>query len=295
MSIHSHQPSETTPAPAPLAPERPAGSATAKALEPPGWSKRRWIGRILGLFLAQTILILWVDHQGIPLQERPILRTSLRLAVDERSVSNISELVSHEDPMLLALPSLRGFSGPAWLEFAPPDYQPAEPEESPYWLQLQPSAFGADFASLLATSSIAPPLVADKPIPRLRSYEPNPLVSSITTESRLRIEGDLAGRPLLNPVELPPWRNSEVLSNTVVQVAADADGVPVFTAVLGQSGSKDVDNYALDVAGRARFQPLRRSRAPGVPPPENLAWGSFVFQWHTIPMPVTNPAVELPP
>jgi len=70
--------------------------------------------------------------------------------------------------------------------------------------------------------------------------------------------------------------------------------VPVFTAVLGQSGSKDVDNYALDVAGRARFQPLRRSRAPGVPPPENLAWVSFVFQWHTIPMPVTNPAVVLP-
>jgi len=263
-------------------------------LEKPAWTKRRWILAVAGLFLGQAVLILWVDHRGMPLQDRPIFRTTLRLAVDDQGARQITELVSRDDPTLLALPSLQGFSGPAWLEFSSPNYQSPEREEPPRWLNLREKSFGSSFAALLATSTIAPPLVADKPIPRLRSYEPNPPVSPITTHSRLHVEGNLAARPILNPAELRPWQHSDVLSNTVVQVGVDADGVTMFSVVLGQSGSKDVDGYALDVAARSRFQPLRRSRAPGSAPPEDVTWGTLVFQWHTVPLLLTNPAAVLP-
>jgi len=261
--------------------------------ESPRWSKRRWLYSILGLVATQAGIIFWVGQPGPPPQERPIFRTILRLVVDPQDTERIAELTEHEDPTLLALPTFQGFSGPAWLAFTPPDYQPGDPAEPPHWLALRESSFGATFAALLATSAIAPPLVADKPVPRLpRIYEPNRPPDPVTSRSRLRVEAALAARPILEPVDLPPWPSSYLLSNSVVQAGVDADGVTVFTALLSQSGSRDADSHALGVASRSRFQAI--SRPPGTAPSEDLTWGRLIFQWHTLPLPLTNPGSILP-
>lgn len=256
------------------------------ALESPRWSQRRWACSILTLFLVQVGLILWVGRREQPLPVRPIFRTALLLAVDEADTRNVAALTGREDPTLLALPSLLGFSGPAWLEFSTPDYQAPEPEEPPYWLPPREASFGTTFSALVATSGIAPPLVADKPVPRLPRYEPNLPQVPLTTRSGLRLEGELARRSLSAPIDLPSWPNHDIVSNTVVQAAVDADGVTVFTALLTRSGLNEADAHALDLAGRAQFQPLRRQDARAG---ETLTWGRMIFLWHTLPPPITNP------
>ena len=266
------------------------------ATDSPGWTKRRWAYWILSLFLLQVGLVLWGNRRGAPVPERPIFRTTVRLTLDDEQTRKISELVARDDPALLALPNFSGFSGSAWLNFAAPDYQPPEQVESPRWLTLREGSFGSNFASLLATSVIAPPLVADKPVPRLTWSDPKTAVAPITSRSRLRIDGDLAGRPMLMSVELPRWEASDVLSNTVVRAAVNADGTTVFAVILGQSGSRGADNYALELSNRLRFQPAPRPGIGSAPAAavDDYTWGRLTFQWHTSPLSATNLPAILP-
>lgn len=253
------------------------------SLERPPWSRHRWIYSVGALFLLQIGLVIQFGRRPEPLPERPIFRTAIQLAVEENAMRQVAVQAEREDPLLLALPTLRGFSGPAWLEFSQPSYQPEEVQEPPHWLTLPPSSLGAVFSAFVATNTVSPLLVADKPIPRLPRYEPNFSHDSLPLKSRLQIEGELARRPLLSSAELPSWPHPEVLSNSVVQVAVDLDGVANFAALLTQSGSKEADAYALAWVGRMRFQllprePLRRSdNAP-------LTWGRCIFRWHTLPV-----------
>jgi hypothetical protein len=255
------------------------------ALEPVRWSRRRWAYAVAAVFLLQAGLVLLLGHRPQRLPEPPIFRTAIHLLTDPKV--RLDALPGLDDPTLLALPSLRGFSGPAWLQFPPLEYQAAEWVEPPHWLSLDTNNLSATFSRFIRTNLISPPLIADKPLPPLPRYEPNFPNEPLPSRSRLRLEGDLASRPLLAPLDLPSWPHSEMLSNTAVQAAVDAAGFTFSAVLLAGSGLPEADAHALKLASAARFRPLLRARrAPdGFGP---MTWGRLVFQWHTLPPPTTN-------
>ncbi|HEY5910112.1 MAG TPA: hypothetical protein VJA21_05860, partial [Verrucomicrobiae bacterium] len=101
--------------------------------------------------------------------------------------------------------------------------------------------------------------------------------------STFRLAGALAGRALKTPIDLPSRSHAEILTNSVVQLLVDPEGIPLSTILLGPgSGSKEADDYALQRARAARFTPLPFT--PGTASPLlGLAWGELIFEWHTVP------------
>ena len=72
----------------------------------------------------------------------------------------------------------------------------------------------------------------------------------------------MAGRRLVQPIELPPWPYQDLLTNSVVQMVVDAEGRPASVPVLlSSSGCPAADEYALEQAQAARFEPVSRNAA----------------------------------
>ena len=101
--------------------------------------------------------------------------------------------------------------------------------------------------------------------------------------SRLRIEGELAQRRLLVPLQLPTLTNSDLLIPSVVQLVVDARGRTVSAVVLppGNAAANDSDRLALALAREARFEP-RNTTANSTSPSSGLSIGTLTFEWQTI-------------
>ena len=261
--------------------------------EPVRWSARRWIYTVAGVVALQAGLLTYLGQREQPPPVRPPFRTAVHLVSDPWSSEQLDHLPAMSDPTLFALPGDSGFSGAAWLRGAPLGYQPDHWSEPFRWLALDEAALGGDFARFVATNLLAPPLVADQPPPPLLRYEPHFPNDPLPQHSRLRLEGELTSRPLLTPLELRSWPYSDILSNTIVQTAIDADGRALFPALLGECGYPAADLHALQLAAAARFRPLPRAARDhtGIGP---LAWGKMIFEWHALPLAATNPPVNLP-
>lgn len=255
--------------------------------EPARWSARRWVYTVAGVFGLQVGLLLYLGQTSEPLPARPTFRTSVHLAVDSWSSEQLSRRPTLSDPTLFALPAAAGFSGPAWLRPAPLEFQPQRWSEPLRWLAVDERSLGGEFAEFIATNEITPPLTANKPLPPLPRYEPNFPNDPLPQRSRLRLEGDLIFRPLLAPLALRSWPHPELLISTTIQAAVDANGFTHSAIILGESGSKEADQYALKLANQARFRPLPRAARDrtGSGP---LAWGKLIFHWHTLPWTATN-------
>ena len=213
------------------------------AREPIRWSRRRWICTVAALFIAQAALVLYLGQRDPIPPPRPPFRTTVYLGADEWSSHQLAHQPDLSDPSLLALPNLRGFSGPAWLKFTRPEAPSSRWSEPPHWLPLEAGALGKTFAEFISTNRLPPPLLTDKPLPRLIRYEPNFPGDPPAQKSRWRIQGDLAHRSLAAPLEIKSWPSSDILSNTTVQVAVDAEGFMVFTTLLTESGLREADRY----------------------------------------------------
>jgi len=146
---------------------------------------------------------------------------------------------------------------------------------------------GSDFARFVATNSVASALVADQPAPPLLRYEAHFPGDPLPQQSRVRLEGELVSRPLVTPLVLRSWPHPDILSNTVVQTAIDAEGRALFPALMSESGYPAADVLALKLANAARFRPLPHAARDhtGTGP---LAWGKMIFEWHTLPMTATH-------
>lgn len=265
----------------------------ASSAETGTWSARRWLGMVLLLFAVQAGLLLYVSQPTPPPPVRPGLRTSVHLVTDTWHRQQLAELPGATDPTLLALPSRQSFSGPAWMQPWPIDYEPEPWSEAPRWLAPDAPGLGIGLVQHMATNVLTPPTIADKPAPPMLRYEPNFPSDPLPGFSSLRVEGPLARRPLVGALALPSWPGSELLSNTVVQVVVDADGFTFSAEPLAGSGQAEADHHALKQARLARFQPLPRGTrdATGRGP---MAWGQLVFRWHTLPPAVTNVPAVLP-
>jgi hypothetical protein len=131
------------------------------------------------------------------------------------------------------------------------------------------------------------------PTATLAEVEPLPDTSG---HSSLRLAGGLVGRRLLTAFDLPsqpPTAHMEMLTNSVVRMMVNAEGLPESLILLSTSGLEAADKLALDLARTARFEPVARYGPPNQPPsnsPPQLTWGVMLFEWHTVALPETNAA-----
>lgn len=263
------------------------------ALELAHWPLHRWVYTLLGVFLAQVGLIWLLGERAKTPPSAVPFRTTIHLAADPWSARQLTDLPTISDPALFVLPNLHSFSGAAWLSFQPQEYPLADWTEDPRWLALNPNTLGKSFMEFVATNVPAPLLIANQPMPRPVVSDlsaPNP---PLPAQSQLQIEGDLARRPLVVPLELPPWMHTDLLTNSVVQAAVDAGGYTFSATLLASCGLKEADQFAMNLVARARFQPLAKengSRDEADP----LTWGKIIFRWHTLPPSGTNVSAAQP-
>ncbi|HMC27772.1 MAG TPA: energy transducer TonB [Verrucomicrobiae bacterium] len=255
---------------------------TGLAPQPIRWTRRRWITTCAVLLAVQVGLIFYFGERSHPLPRALRLRTALHFAVDEWSSQQLDQLSAISDPALFALPSLDGFSGKAWLTFQKPAYQLNNWSNPPVWLSLNAARLGADFSKLVQTNLLPVAGFTAKSAPDLTAtYIPVPPPPS-PVASELRVEGAEPARTLAAPLELRSWAQEEVLSNSVVQVMVDRAGNTLSARLLESSGSKPVDDYALERASKARFKAApQQARVP-------WSFQRLVFQWYTIAPGQTN-------
>ena len=228
------------------------------------------------VFAAQVALIMWV---GNPPPRKP--RTLPLAPVFHIVGPGSRDLLALQDPTLFVLPHRENFSGDAWLKIVPQEFTPTNWTESPRPFQFPTQEMGAAFIAFIETNG--PPRFQ----PRIESglddanagAAPLP---SISVPSRLRVEGDLARLRLLTPLHLPPQTNSDLLTNTVVQLVVDANGNP-FSAVLWDSSGDDKANaQAVGIAKAIRFAPPEPA-ALGMVPLDKMTSGKLIFEWQTMP------------
>jgi TonB family protein len=260
----------------------------AAPLETARWSQRRWFCGIALVFLAQVLFIFLAAEHRPPAPGVRSFTTTIALAVDPKSEQKLSELPALGDPTLFALPNPQGFSGAAWLTFAPLEHEFANWAPPEQWLEMDTSSLGRGFLEFVNTNAPSPLLVADLPLPSLARANRRATDAPLAPASEITLEGDLARRTLLRPIIPPRWPHSDILSNTVVQLLVDADGDSVSQTLLASCGSSEADRAALKLAGSARFQPLGKSGDfQGAP---TITWGKMIFHWNTVLRTPTNSA-----
>jgi len=257
--------------------------------EPAAWSRSRWWTAVVIAFVVQVLLAAALSDFRPILPRVPEARASLQLVADPPPDSAIGALMSLDDPTLFALPGVRGFSGAAWLRPVPLDYRPTNWSEPAHWLTQNVEQLGSAFAELIRTNPAPHRAFGAKPAPRRTGVAVPPV--RLPGKSLFRIEGELAGRELIAPLEVPSFPHTDILANTVVQLVVNRSGF-VFSppVALTGSGSKAADQRAVELAASVRFKPVPAGDAGP------LMWGKLVVQWHTLEMPATNrPAAEPPP
>lgn len=256
---------------------------TGNLAEPPGWTPRRWWSIVGLVFIGQLTLIFWLSERDGIHSRTAAAGPQLHLVEDDSS-----QLLALTDPTLFALPHPRGFSGLAWLKTPIQDFHPFAWSEPQQWLQMPTGLLGAAFERFLTTNVPNPLQTLSQPEPGL--ILPHlPHANDFPEYSTFRITGELSKRRLLDSIELPSWPNPEILTNSQVQLVVDAQGIPVsVTLMYPGSGLKDADTNAIWQATRARFAPLNPDTSEAANPLSGLSWGQMVFEWHTLPVPLTN-------
>ena len=265
------------------------------------WSKRRWFVTI-GLFLAaQLAVIFYLGERPHELARAFRSRTKLYAAVDDWSARQIAALPTLDDPTLFALPSVHGFSGKAWLRLPLLDYRLSEWSEPPTYLALNRDHLAQ--RSFANTNELPPVTLIAKPIADLLTLQLAIPPVNVRTASTLHIEGTLRNWRLVEPLRLPSWPHEDLLADTVVQLVVNERGETISTVLLASSTSRNADDFALQFAASARFEPLAggpksasadKSGSEDARATRRYSSGRFVFQWHTVPLPETNTASTRP-
>ena len=257
------------------------------------WSRGRWWGAFLLVMAAQVGLIFSVSDRKPLLSRQADLATTFQLVVEAPPGSAIAEWLTIEDPVLFALPDARAFSGLAWMTAPELRHQSVDWTEPPRWLNLSVNELGRAFVEFVRTNVVGPRVLADKPAAQLDKVTAPTL--PLPASSSFRIEGDLATRELLAPLELRPIPHTEILTDTVIRVCVSPLGVPFSPVPLSKSGSPEADRQALELVKSVRFKPLAIGNSTSPRSQAAFTWGKIIFQWHTVEMPATNAPAKPPP
>jgi len=246
--------------------------------------KWRWFWGLLFIFLTHVAAVFWFSERVKPIAEPEQIKPLLYIASDEATSRRLAEL-SGMDPTLFALPSERGFSGGAWLTFVPADMTLSNWAVPPSWLPLDVNGLGVMLVRYLETNRVSAEALLDD----LHSAEPFELripSQPIASASTFSIEGALRSRKLISPGALPPATNSELITNSIVELSVNGDGIVESAVLIGECGLKSMDEQALTAAKRLAFEPLplpRAGREAAVP-----QRGRVVFTWHVVSAALTN-------
>ena len=255
----------------------------ASVPQPVLWSRGRlWVYFVVVL-AVQIILLLALSERKPILPRQSDQAASFYAATVVPADSPIAVLLALGDPTLFAVPHPRGFSGPAWLNATPLQHQSDDWTEPQRWLTQSSSKLGETFEQFLRTNIVTERFLAIKPagVPEKVPVRPLP----VRGRSGYRIEGDLTRRELLAPLNILSVPHTEVLTNTVVQIAVSQSGFVFSPVILVGSGSRIADQHAVELARTARFKRLVNGSPQGS---GALTWGRIIFQWHTLEMPATN-------
>ena len=238
------------------------------------WTRGRLFGVAGSLFVLQVGLIaLFGARSAKPMAATPSA-TQFRAVGALMSEGQLRRMFFASDPAVFPLPSRHGFSGRAWMNQPPAQYQSTNQLEAPHWLPLDAARLGTASAILNDAEETAPLTLAQVEI---RQLEPLPVFLSpqiIPTQSAFRVEGELAQRLLAPAPELHAWpsANTKLLADTVVQIAVNPAGDVVAARLLTRCGSVDADGDAV-----AKARALRFRASPGAP----VRWSQAVFRWQT--------------
>jgi hypothetical protein len=263
---------------------------TSLSADPPLWTWRRWFLLIAATLCVQVGLIFSLGDKSPPRSRLPSPAPRLSLMEDASS-----ELIALTDPTLFALPHQLGFSGPAWMRIPSVPSRSFEWTEEPSWLALpidQPGNFSAPYPDNNQTELLTA-LALFEPEPTA----PDPVFAlSFRQKSEFHLGEGLEKRRLKTIPKLPAWPHSEILTNTIVKLFINGDGVPVSTPVLlSLSGLKAADDFALAQASAARFEPIiNEGPNRSTNPLANSTWGTMIFEWQTLPLSATNAASPSP-
>jgi TonB family protein len=260
------------------------------------WSSRKWVGMVGVIFAVQLGFIFWLgDRKPI----RP--REPHQAPIFQLAGSEAHEWLSLQDPTLFALPHDQAFSGSPLLVSPNPATNYFEWSEEPHWLTLFVQSLGASFARLVPPPQSSPGSAIEFTEPRWLT--PELVVTPLPPLSSLRLDGELAGRSLLNLPSLPAWpprflnpTDTDILTNTVVQAVVDREGRPFSMTLLVSSGYPPADEAALSMVGRFRFQPQPPMSVPATNPGSQvlngLSFGLLIFEWQTLASTNTPPAAQ---
>jgi TonB family protein len=235
------------------------------------WPRARWVAVILAAVLFQGASLFFVPRA------LPGARTNYPR---EPTVSFVrftapSEWLALQDNSLFASANPQGFSGPAWIIETARVYVAPDALPSPAFLafsevDLKKEAAGPIFAVLPHTRPLPDPTALSITSP---SREP---------ESRIELEG-FRGRRLVSPPDVPVQYASDALRPTVVKALVDSEGSIFSCRVVESSGSKIVDNSAVDLTRKMRF-----SRNNPNDRPESFSNGKLTFNWYAVDASATN-------
>jgi hypothetical protein len=246
-----------------------------------GW---RWFWGFTFLFLAHAAAVFWFGQPLLPPTPPDQPKPLIYLATDDASAARVADLAGI-DPTLFAWPSEKGFSGNAWLKPTPPDMTVTNWSAQPNWLPLNTNELGATLLVNAKTNRISTEPLLDG----LRGGTPFELriaAAPLVARSTLAIEGSVKARPFTVPVPLPSATNVDLLTNTVVEIAVNGDGIVESIMLSGECGSKTADEAALAVARQIAFSalPLKRAAREAAVPQR----GRVIFTWHIVPPAITN-------
>jgi TonB family protein len=227
----------------------------------------RWILVATGITALQAAAIFWMADRSPVEAVHPASVRHVRLAGWD-----LTSALS--DPLLLALPTANGFAGIGWRVASDPGYSAEDWTEPVRWLGHSETNLVRVFLAAPA-AGIGRGVSADKPAPQLvqRSVPRLPLAG----ETRVRLEGGEGDWEWEVPLAVSSITHSNVLSETVLQIATDPSGLVFSAVVLKSSGSKSADQQALALVRTARFRVTREGL-----PDRRWNWARLVFDWRTL-------------
>jgi hypothetical protein len=274
------------------------------------WAWLRWAAAIALVFAAHVILI-FIFGARKPVAP-VVVRHAPSLALVNESPGDWLPL---NNATLFALPGNNGFAASMWAQLPPMPIHPPHWTEEPRWLNpsnsLQMAGLFASFNRFANTNRFVR-VHFEYNVPPAVAAPATPTQPPMAQQSTLRIEGALAGRRLLNSIQLPSWPDSDIDGPTIVQVLVNAAGDVVSAVLLPQAllsqgnsweppltDNQHADQWAVTMSRSLRFAPLPDGDA-GQPDisggqsgensvaPSRLAIGRLIFNWRTIPQSGTN-------
>lgn len=262
----------------------PAQPGMGNGVEHPsrGISGLKFLLAILAVFAVQVALTFWIGYPPAVKHFEPPTVPVIYVADDR-----YRDLLAINDPTLFILPHRENFSGDAWLKTTPLKFSPTNWTEPARPLELPREQLGGTFVAFMQTNRPARfhPRIDSGLDTATAAATPLPPIS---IPSQMFVEGDLAHLRLLTRFALPPRTNSDLLTNTVIQMTVDAQGYPYSWVISSGSGSDDADRLALTNYARAiRFSPPV-AEALSIIPADKMVSGRLIFEWQTVPPAPTN-------